>query len=213
MRPELYWISGSAPSWRVMLAFTLKGVPFTSKRLDHGAGENKTASYLSLNPKGQVPTVVFGGTVIRESIAILAWMDRAFPECPIFGDTADHSAAIWQDIMIMEGDLRAPVAATAQGLLRGRVIEPATVEQLSRLMDGYEERLTELTFLGGETAMAADIWLYPALHWIARGVTLSDRPPPKIASLVQDRPAIEGWMIRMRELPGVDQTYPPHWRD
>jgi glutathione S-transferase len=76
MQPTLYWISGSPPAWRVMLAMVLKDIAFTSRRLDHAKGENRTAEYLALNPKGQVPTVTFGETVVRESIAILAWLEH-----------------------------------------------------------------------------------------------------------------------------------------
>ena len=60
--------------------------------------------------------------------------------------------------------------------------------------------------------MANDIWLYPALHWIARGVVKSTAAPKAVARLTEDRPALSGWMTRMAVLPGVAETYPPHWR-
>ena len=107
--PQLYWISGSPPAWRVMLALTLKGIAFESRQLDHGAGENHAPEYLKLNPKGQVPTLVMGDLVIRESIAILGWLDRAVAERPIWGATTEDAAQVWQDVMEMEAVLRAPV--------------------------------------------------------------------------------------------------------
>lgn len=212
-RPELYWISGSPPAWRVMLALTLKGITFDSRRLDHGAGENRTPEYLALNPNGQVPTLVVGDLVIRESIAILAWLDRAFPARPVWGDTTDAAASVWQDVMEMEGSVRASVTATAQALLRSTAHEPATLADLGTVCDIYADQLTGQPFLGGETPMTSDIWLYPALHWIARGVALAgDAAPETCVTLTSSRPALHDWMARMATLPGVADTYPPHWR-
>ena len=213
MQPDLYWISGSPPAWRVMLGFTLKGVSFTSRRLDHNAGENRSSDYLALNPKGQVPTVVAGNLVIRESIAILAWLDRAFPDRPIWGETAFGAAQIWQDVMVMEGDLRPLVTEAARSLIRKNSIDQTTIDALSHAMDSYDVRLSQNPYLGGSIPMASDIWLYPALHWIARGVALSSDAPAAIATLVSDRPFLNAWMDRFAALQGVEDTYPPHWRD
>ncbi|WP_170431524.1 glutathione S-transferase family protein [Ruegeria arenilitoris] len=213
VRPKLYWISGSPPSWRVMLALTIKGIPFDEQRLDQAAGENRAPEYLALNPKGQVPTLVVGDLVIRESVAILAWLDRAFPERPIWGETPDAAAQVWQDVMEMEGDLRTAVATTARALLRGKDHDPATLSALSAECDTFDARLAELPFLGGDTPMASDLWLYPAFHWIARGVQLSGPAvPATCATLTSCRPALAGWMQRFAALPGVADIYPPHWR-
>ena len=212
MQPELYWISGSPPSWRVMLGFTLKAVPFTSHRLDHSKGENKTPHYLELNPKGQVPTVVAGPVVVRESIAILAWVDRMFPSRPIWGDDPDHAAEVLQDVMLMEGDLRPHVTQTAQSLLHKRTLPQEAIDALLRALDNYSERLEAVPFLGGAQPMASDLWLYPAMHWINRGIELSDTPSGEIQDFIDERQGIASWMGRFADLPGVAESYPPHWR-
>lgn len=212
MRPALYWISGSPPAWRVMLALTLKGVAFDSRRLEHARSENKSASYLALNPKGQVPTLTCGDLVIRESIAILAWLDRAFPERPIWGDGVKDAARVWQDVMVMETDLRPLIAPIAQALIGKRAVPAERVEGLGSEMDAWSARLARAPFLGGDTPMASDIWLYPALHWVARGVQLSQEPPELIARLFDDRPPLAAWSARLAALPGVAGVHPPHWR-
>ena len=213
-RPTLYWISGSPPAWRVMLGLTLKGVAWDSRRLDHGAGENKEPAYLALNPKGQVPTLVLGDLVIRESIALLAWMDREWPERSIWGDTSDEAAAVWQDVMVMEGDLRPVVTATAQGLIRGHALPDGTLDTLTGQMNALDARLADARFLGGAAPMAADCWLYPAIGWIARCVQLAGVDAPDTTrTLTTSRPALAAWRDRMAALPGVADTHPPHWRD
>ena len=86
-RPELYFISGSPPAWRVTLALWAKGIPYTARRLHTDNGGNRTVDYLALNPRGQVPTLVHSGTALTESVAILAYLDAAWPERPVFGST------------------------------------------------------------------------------------------------------------------------------
>ena len=142
-RPTLYWISGSPPAWRVMLALVLKGISFDNKRLDHGTGENRQPGYLKLNPKGQVPTLVCDELVIRESIAILAWLDQAWPERPIWGDTPTNAAMVWQDVMVMESDLRPAVTASAQGLIHRKSVPGSVRHVLAAEADILAERLKE----------------------------------------------------------------------
>ncbi|MDD7908334.1 glutathione S-transferase family protein [Pseudovibrio exalbescens] len=211
-RLTLYWISGSPPAWRVMLALVLKGVPFDHRLLDVQNGENRAPEYLALNPKGQVPTLVMGDVALRESLAILAWLDRAFPDRPIWGDDTKSAARVWQDVMLMEVDLRPAVTSTAQSLLRNRPLPDADRDALLSAADDIAETLESTDFLGGDAPMANDIWLYPALHWIARGVVKSASPPEPVARLSEDRPSLKAWMKRMSALPGVAETYPPHWR-
>lgn len=216
--PELYWISGSPPAWRVMLWLVLKGIPFLSHRLDHGRKENRTAAYLALNPRGQVPTLVHGQTVVRESIAILAWLDRAFPERPLFGESPAGAAEIWQDVMILENELRPAVTTVARTLLNGgadgRAGElAAAVAFLDLALAALGERLAERPFLNGAMPSAADVWLYPALGWMGRAAarTAGPVPDPVLRWQAADAP-IGRWQARFSALPGVADTWPPHWK-
>ena len=219
LAPELYWISGSPPAWRVMLGFVVKGVAFTSRGLDHGAGENRTPEYLALNPLGQVPTVRCGDTVIRESVAILAWLDRAFPDRPIFGRDATEAARVWQDVIVFENELRPHATRVAQGLLRGRTGEADwrnALDNVGTQLDTLAGRLDASgePFLGGAEPMANDLWLFPTLGWIERGVEKAGDAAPALAvTLVTDRPALARWRERFAALPGITDTHPPHWRD
>ncbi len=210
--PTLYWISGSTPAWRIILALTVKGIPFNSRRLDHSAGENKTPSYLALNPKGQVPTLVLGDLIVRESMAILAWLDRAFPERPIWGDDTANAAHVWQDVMIFEQELHPLISHTAKALLRHEPLSDGVTDDLLQAMDELNARLGETTYLGGDHLMANDIWLYPALHWIARGVQLNSNAPLSLENLTRERKDIGAWMKRVSAEPGIAETYPPHWQ-
>lgn len=211
-RPTLFWISGSTPAWRVMLALTLKGVAFESRRLDTGKDQNRQAQYLALNPKGQVPTLVWGDVVIRESLAILGWLDRAFPARPIWGQNAVEAASVWQDIALLIEDLHPHLSEVGLGLMHREVIPKEAITALEAETDAWCVRLEASNYLGGTAPMASDIWLYPALCWIARGVALNADPPETLTDIITSRPALAAWLARMDALPGVADTYPPHWR-
>jgi glutathione S-transferase len=53
-----------------------------------------------------VPVLKSGEFVLPDSIAILAYLDRKYPEPPLFGATPEERARIWQLVSEGEGDLR-----------------------------------------------------------------------------------------------------------
>ena len=66
MSIEVYWISGSAPAWRVLLMLEFKGLEYKSHVLQTSKKEQKQAWFLGLNPRGQIPLVKDNGIVISE---------------------------------------------------------------------------------------------------------------------------------------------------
>ena len=96
MAIELYWGSGSPFVWRVMLTLEVKGLAYESKLLEFSKGEHKTPAYLRLNPRGKVPTLKDGDFVLYESLAIMSYLDRKYPEPPLFGKTPEETGLIWR---------------------------------------------------------------------------------------------------------------------
>ena len=70
----------SASSQKVRLALVEKGLAHESVAVDLQAGEQHSAAYRALNPRGVVPTLIHGGAVLIESAAILEYLDDVFPE-------------------------------------------------------------------------------------------------------------------------------------
>src|SRR5262247_22931 len=91
MAIELYWGSGSPFAWRVMLTLEVKKLPYESKLLEFSKGEHKTPAYLKLNPRGKVPTLKDADYVLSESLAIMSYLDRKYPEPQLFGKTAEET--------------------------------------------------------------------------------------------------------------------------
>lgn len=78
MKLYTYW--RSTTSYRVRIALNLKGIAHEAIPVDLLAGAQRAPEYAALNPGQGVPTLVLDdGTVLTQSMAILDWLEEAFP--------------------------------------------------------------------------------------------------------------------------------------
>jgi glutathione S-transferase len=75
---ELYHFWSSVASVRCRMALEEKGVAWTSRYIDLFKFDQLRPEYLTLNPKGVVPTLVHNGQPVRESSVINEYIDAAF---------------------------------------------------------------------------------------------------------------------------------------
>lgn len=73
-----YFRSGA--SHRVRIALNLKGLNYSQLAHHLRKAEQRAPEYLELNPQGLVPTLVHQGAVITQSMAIIEYLDEAFPD-------------------------------------------------------------------------------------------------------------------------------------
>lgn len=88
MKLYSYWRSSSA--YRVRIALNLKGIACEQVAVDirKDGGEQHKAAYKALNPNARVPALQLDdGTVLTQSLAIIEWLEEAFPEPPLLPDT------------------------------------------------------------------------------------------------------------------------------
>ena len=100
--PVLYWVNGSIPSWRVMIALAWKKIPYISKRLRVMSDPKETRSpeFALINPRCKTPTFVDSdGTIVIESLAILQYLERCFPGTPE-DRPSDLSKSEWTQEMV-----------------------------------------------------------------------------------------------------------------
>lgn len=79
---ELYLLSGSPYGWRVQLALEFKGLAYRSRFLIASEGETRTTEFLALNPRGKVPVLRANEDVVYESLAVMAYLERRYPDPP-----------------------------------------------------------------------------------------------------------------------------------
>lgn len=78
---KLYTYWRSSASYRVRIALHLKGLPFESVpvHLLRDGGEQHSAAYAELNPSELVPTLVDGAEALTQSLAIIEYLEEAYP--------------------------------------------------------------------------------------------------------------------------------------
>ena len=215
---ELYFISGSPPCWTVMLALEVKSLPYTPRRLGNSKREQKSSEYLSINARGQVPTLIDNGNTVCETLAILAYLDAAYPTPPLFGGAAMETARVWQAICECDGNLRAPIGDISRPLFRGKEIEFAehianaavTVREELALL---ETRLSSSPWLASTTLSAADLVAFPVLMQLERALSRDEARQMDLNLYPFDTyfPDIAAWRARIEALDGFKNAYPPHW--
>lgn len=219
MALELYWGSGSPFAWRVMLTFEVKRVQYESKLLEFSKEEHKSPAYLKLNPRGKVPTLKDGAFTLYESLAIMAYLDRKYPDPPLFGRNPQETGLIWRAISEAESYLVGPGSKVAMPIFFGKGLEKtdeiqAAAATIREELTCVDTALSHSDWLVGSHVSAADIALFPLVQLILRAASKDAAKPLKLGFLPlgQTYPAIAAWVKRIEALPGYDQTYPPHWK-
>lgn len=75
-----YWRSSAA--YRVRIALNLKGLSYETRQvhLVRDGGEQHSPAYRAINPQQLVPTLLDGGRVITQSLAIIEYLDEMHQE-------------------------------------------------------------------------------------------------------------------------------------
>jgi glutathione S-transferase len=219
MALEVYWGSGSPFSWRVMLTLELKRLPYESKLLEFSKKEHKSPGYLKLNPRGKVPTLKDQDFVLYESLAIMAYLDRKYPDPPIFGRTPQETGHIWRSISETESYLGLAGSKLVTSIFFGKGLEntdeiQTAAAEIREELKRVDTALADSDWLVGSQVSAADIALFPLIQLILRAASKDAAKPLKLdlLPLVQSYPNIAAWTRRVEAIPGYEKTYPPHWR-
>jgi glutathione S-transferase len=219
MSIEVFWGSGSPYSWRVLLALEFKRLRYESHLLDLSKQEHKSAEMLKLNPRGRVPVLKDDDFVCFESLAILGYLDRKYPEHPLFGVTAAETGGILRRIcefqVYVEDHLNKIIAAIFFGALEARLDEVnKSLEVVIAEAHVIEYRLTQARWLATDECSAADLMIFPSIKILQRALARreADELQTPFEPLEPNFPAIAAWLRRIEALPGYERTYPPHWR-
>lgn len=101
---QLYTFWRSQASYRVRIALHLKGLDFERHTINLLKGEQFSDAYRTVNPEAVVPTLIDGDTKLVQSLAILDYLEEAYPDPAILpASPADraYSRALGQ-IVAME---------------------------------------------------------------------------------------------------------------
>ena len=200
---DLY--TASTPNgWKASIALEELALPYTVKRIDLGAGDQKTPEFLAICPNGRIPAIVdrdVDDLAVFESGAILIYLaEKAGALMPT--DVAGRSRVI-QWVMFQMGGV-GPMMGQANVFSRYAPEKlPYAIERYQResrrLFGVLDAQLAEHEYLAGDYSIA-DIanWSWVSTYeW--SGVTLEGLTHlERWLALVGERPAVK----RGRAVPG-----------
>jgi glutathione S-transferase len=220
MALELWWGSGSPYSWRALLALEYKQLAYESHVVQFAKQEHRSPQMLKMNPRGRVPVLRDGDYVCFESLAILHYLDRKYPDPPLFGRSAEEAGTITRVICEYQSYAEEHIQKIIYAILFQGV--EGHMDEVERAMAfataearTIEDRLAGSSWLVGDSFSAADIVVFPGIQMLLRVLERREAQELRARLLPLDAnfPAIAAWIARVEALPGYERTYPPHWRD
>ncbi|MBD8678132.1 maleylacetoacetate isomerase [Sphingomonas sp. CFBP 13720] len=98
----LYDYHRSSAGYRVRIALNLKQVAYRRVDIALLADEQRSPDHLARNPQGLVPAIEVDGMTLTQSLAILDWLDHAWPEPALFpADPADRARVMAAALVIV----------------------------------------------------------------------------------------------------------------
>lgn len=181
-----FWRSSSA--YRVRIALNLKGVDYRGVEIDLVRGEQEEAAYRAVNPQGLVPALDVDGQVITQSLAIIEWLDSAFPEPPLLPSDPVERGRMLGLALTIAADVQPLQNQRVQKYLRREFAasEDQVIAWIHRWIgDGLaslEAQAPDDGFFGGNSPNIADIYLVPQMY-NARRYELDLSPYPRLVRI------------------------------
>lgn len=189
---KLYDLTLSGNCYKVRLFAALAGIPLEIVPVDFLGGEHKRPPLIELNPWGELPILVDGEVVLRDSQAILVYLARRYAgEAWLPSDPAAMAEVVqWLSTAANEVQ-NGPGAARLVDKFGYDLDKADTLRRAARILPLIDARLAEHDWLALDRPTIADCAVLPYVALAPEGgVSLSDFP------------RIRAWIERVKALPG-----------
>ncbi len=189
---KLYDLTLSGNCYKVRLFAALAGIPLEIVPVDFLGGEHKRPPLIELNPWGELPILVDGEVVLRDSQAILVYLARRYAgEAWLPGNPAAMAEVVqWLSTAANEVQ-NGPAAARLVDKFGYDLDKADTLRRAARILPLIEARLADHDWLALDRPTIADCAVLPYVALAPEGgVSLSDFPH------------IRAWIARVKALPG-----------
>ena len=188
---KLYDLTLSGNCYKVRLMLSLLGLEYELVAVNLSAGENKSSAFLKLNPLRQVPILIDGDVVIRDSQAILVYLARRYGSENWLPLEAEAMAKVGQWLSTATNEIQHSVAAARLHFIFNAKIDLELARSRAfKILQVMDEHLQQ-DWLEGNRPTIADIACFPYIALAADG---------KIA--LEDYPHVIAWISRIKQLPG-----------
>jgi maleylacetoacetate isomerase len=170
MKLVLYDYYRSSASYRVRIALNLKGVAWERVPVNLLEGEQRDGAYRALNPQGFVPMLDADGERLTQSLAIIGWLDRVFPEPPLLPADSSERAHVVALCLAIAADIHPINNLRVLKQLSAMGVDQARRDDWYRhwISEGFDalEALAAPragAFLFGDSVTTADVCLVPQM--------------------------------------------------
>lgn len=189
---KLYDVELSGNCYKVRLFAALAGIPLEICSVDLAGGEHKRPHFLALNPWAQVPLLVDGDVVLRDSQAILVYLaSRMGAEAWWPGDAASQGRIV-QWLSASAGEIQnGPASARLVEKFEYDLNKAEALRRSASVLRLIDEHLARNEWLELNRPTLADCAVFPYVAWAPEGSV--DLEP---------YPAVRAWIDRVKSLPG-----------
>ncbi|MDJ0642357.1 MAG: maleylacetoacetate isomerase [Erythrobacter sp.] len=147
---KLYGYYRSSTSYRLRIALELKGLDFENVPVNLLKSEQKATEFTDRNPFGSVPMLEADGRDRAQSMALLEWLDEAYPENALLPADIEARYTARELAYAIATELHAPLNLPVLKYLKDPLGHPQpTIDHwyrhwLKRTFDPIEARLAQL---------------------------------------------------------------------
>ena len=172
MTARLFDYHRSSAAYRVRIALNLKGISYSRVSVSLADGEQKGDAFRALNPQGFVPTLEIDGQRLTQSLAIIQYLDAAYPLPPLLPFEPAERAHVGAMALLIACDIHPLNNLRVLKYLSGPLGQPQGVRD-----DWYRHWVSEGfaaleavaspragAFLFGDAPTMADVLLVPQMY-------------------------------------------------
>ena len=189
---RLYDTPPSGSCHKVRLLLSMLDLEHEIVPVDFEGGEHRSAAFLEINPFGEIPVLVDGDIVLRDSQAILVYLARRYGMGNWLPLEPETMARVMQWLCVAANEIQNGPNPARRAIVFGRAFDVAAAQAIARrLLTIMDTHLEDREWLETGRPTIADLACYPYIALAPEG-----RIP------LEPYPAVRAWIKRLEGLPG-----------
>ncbi len=167
---KLYDLELSGNCYKVRLFAALAGIELELEPVDIPGGAHKRSPLIDLNPWGELPVLVDGDVVLRDSQAILVYLARSYGGNQWWPDGAAQQGEVMQWLSTAANEIHhGPNTARLVEKFGYPLNKAHALEVSAQLLPLIEQHLSQHQWLALGRPTIAECAVFPSWRWVGKG--------------------------------------------